>query len=65
MSDTQPELTPKQQELMNFLSQLTTTPLTRETLAEGNQLLDAAADECREQQEALRQQQVNQPQQFN
>jgi hypothetical protein len=46
----QPELTPKQQALMDFLNQLATTPLTPETLAQGNQLLDAATDEYREQQ---------------
>jgi hypothetical protein len=43
----QPELTPKQQQLMNFLEELVTTPVTPEVLARGNQLLDAAADECR------------------
>ena len=53
----QPELTPKQQQLMDFLDQLATTPLTPERLAQGNQLLDAAAQECRQQQEAIRQQQ--------
>jgi hypothetical protein len=52
----QPELTPKQQALMDFLNELTTTPLTPETLAQGNALLDDAADECRQQQEAIRQQ---------
>jgi hypothetical protein len=52
----QPELTPKQQQLMDFLDQLATTPLTPERLAQGNALLDAAADECRQQQEAIRQQ---------
>ena len=53
----QPKMTQKQQALMNFLDQLATTPLTPERLAQGNQLLDAAADECRQQQEAIRQQQ--------
>jgi hypothetical protein len=53
----QPELTPKQQALMEFLDQLATTPLTTETLAQGNALLDAAADECRQQQQELAQQQ--------
>jgi hypothetical protein len=42
---------------MEFLNQLATTPLTSEALAQGNQPLDAAADECRQQQEAIRQQQ--------
>jgi hypothetical protein len=53
----QPKLTPKQQQLMDFLDQLATAPLTNEMLAQGNALLDAAADECRQQQEAIRQQQ--------
>ncbi len=53
----QPELTPKQQALMEFLNQLVTTPVTPEVLARGNQLLDDAADECRQQQDSLRQQQ--------
>ncbi len=57
MSDTQPQLTEKQQALMNFLDQLVTTPVTPEVLARGNQLLDDAADECRQQQNSLRQQQ--------
>jgi hypothetical protein len=52
----QPQLTPKQQALMDFLNQLATTPLTPENLARGNQLLDAAADECRELQQSLQQQ---------
>ena len=53
----QPKLTPKQQQLMDFLNELATTPLTPERLARGNQLLDSAADECRQQQEVIRQQQ--------
>jgi hypothetical protein len=61
----QPELTPKQQALMNFLDQLATTPVTPEVLARGNQLLDAAADECRQQQDSLQQQQGSQSQQIN
>jgi len=52
----QPQLTAKQQQLMDFLNELATTPLTPERLAQGNALLDAAADECRQQQEAIRQQ---------
>ena len=52
----QPELTPKQQALMSFLNQLATTPLTPEVLARGNQLLDAAADECRDLQQSIKQQ---------
>lgn len=52
----QPELTPKQQALMDFLDQLATTPVTPEMLARGNQLLEAAADECREFQQSIQQQ---------
>ncbi len=53
----QPELTPKQQALMDFLDQLATTPVTPEMLAQGNQLLDAAASECRQLQQEIQQQQ--------
>jgi hypothetical protein len=52
----QPELTPKQQALMNFLDQLVTTPVTPEVLARGNQLLDAAALECRDLQQSIKEQ---------
>ncbi|HEY9653610.1 MAG TPA: hypothetical protein V6C95_23315 [Coleofasciculaceae cyanobacterium] len=55
----QPELTPKQQALMNYLNQLATTPMTPEKLAEGNRLLDAAADEYAEDYER-RQQEIHQ-----
>jgi hypothetical protein len=61
----QPELTAKQQKLMDFLNELATTPVTPELVARGNQLLDAAADECRQQQEAIRQQQASQNQQID
>jgi hypothetical protein len=57
MPDSQPELTPKQAELMEFLNDLVTAPVTPEVLARGNRLLDAAADECRQQQDSLRQEQ--------
>ena len=50
----QPELTPKQQQLMDFLNELATTQVTTEVLARGNQLLDAAALECRQQQDSHR-----------
>jgi hypothetical protein len=56
----QPELTPKQQALMDFLNELATTPLTPEALAQGNALLDDAADECRQKQEEICQQQLSQ-----
>jgi hypothetical protein len=52
----QPKLTPKQQQLMDFLNELATTPLTHERLQLGNELLDKCADECKQQQEAIRQQ---------
>ncbi len=52
----EPQLTPKQQQLMEFLNELATTPLTPEKLAQGNQLLDAAADECRDLQQSIKQQ---------
>ncbi len=52
----QPELTPKQQALMDFLNQLATMPMTPEKLAEGNRLLDDAASECRQQQQEIQQQ---------
>jgi hypothetical protein len=52
----QPELTPKQQQLMDFLNELATTPLTTEVLARGNQLLDAAVDECRDEKQSIKQQ---------
>ncbi len=42
---------------MEFLDQLVTTQVTPEVLARGNQLLDDAAEECRQQQDSLRQQQ--------
>jgi hypothetical protein len=50
------QLTQKQQRLMDFLNELATTPLTPETLAQGNRLLDEAADECRDLQQSLQQQ---------
>ena len=56
----QPELTPKQKALMDFLNELAATPLTPEALAQGNALLDDAADECRQKQEEICQQQLSQ-----
>jgi hypothetical protein len=50
------QLTQKQQLLMDFLNELATTPLTPETLAQGNRLLDEAADECRDLQQSIKQQ---------
>ncbi len=57
MMSQQPKLTPKQQALMNFLDQLATEPMTPERLTQGNQLIDAAAGECRELQQSIQQQQ--------
>lgn len=54
MPDEEVQLTEKQQQLMAFLNELATTPMTRERLAEGNRLLDDAASECREEQAKLR-----------
>jgi hypothetical protein len=51
------QLTQKQQLLMEFLNELVTAPLTPEALERGNQLLDDAAQECRQQQDLLRQEQ--------
>jgi hypothetical protein len=41
---------------MDFLNELATTPVTPEVLERGNQLLDAAADECRNLQQSIKQQ---------
>ena len=49
-------LTQKQQLLMDFLNELATTQVTPEVLARGNQLLDAAADECRDEKQSIKQQ---------
>jgi hypothetical protein len=49
-------LTQKQQLLMDFLNELATTQVTPEVLARGNQLLDEAADECRDLQQSIKQQ---------
>ena len=59
----QTELTPKQQALMDFLDKLATTPVTPEMLARGNQLLDAAALEYRQQHSSNPQQQRTSSQQ--
>ncbi len=39
-----PILTPAQQNLMNFLDKLATSPYSPELMQEGNQILDAAVD---------------------
>jgi hypothetical protein len=39
------QLTPAQQNLMNFLDKLATSPYSPELMQEGNQVLDAAVEE--------------------
>jgi hypothetical protein len=41
----EPILTPAQQNLMNFLDKLATSPYSPELMQEGNQVLDAAVEE--------------------
>ena len=41
----EPLLTPAQQNLMNFLDKLATSPYSPELMQEGNQVLDAAVEE--------------------
>lgn len=50
---TEPQLTPAQQNLMDFLNRLATTPATNELLAEGYQALDAAVEENQRLQESI------------
>jgi hypothetical protein len=49
----EPQLTPAQQHLMDFLNKLATTPATNELLAEGYQALDAAVEENQRLQESI------------
>lgn len=49
----EPQLTPAQQNLMDFLDRLATTPATNELLAEGYEALDAAVEENRRLQESI------------
>ncbi|HEY9706962.1 MAG TPA: hypothetical protein V6D48_02030 [Oculatellaceae cyanobacterium] len=49
----EPQLTPAQQNLMDFLNRLATTPATNELLAEGYQALDAAVEENQRLQESI------------
>ncbi len=41
----EPQLTPAQQNLMNFLDELATSPYSPELMQKGNQVLDAAVEE--------------------
>jgi hypothetical protein len=42
---TEPQLTPAQQALMDYLDKLATSPYSPELIQEGNQILDAAVEE--------------------
>jgi hypothetical protein len=48
-----PELTPAQQNLMNFLDRLATSPYSPQLMQEGNQILDAAVAETQQLQENI------------
>jgi hypothetical protein len=52
---TDPNLTPAQQSLMDFLNKLATAPYSPELMAEGNQALDAAVEEHRRLEETIHQ----------
>ncbi|MCA1994748.1 MAG: hypothetical protein LDL41_22275 [Coleofasciculus sp. S288] len=62
---TQPDLSPEQQNLLDFLDRLATADtVTDELLAEGYQALDAAVDELKQQQAELSKTTKNQRQSF-
>jgi hypothetical protein len=48
-----PELTPAQQNLMDFLNKLTSSPYSPELMEQGNQALDAAVAENQQLQENI------------
>ncbi len=48
-----PELTPAQQDLMDFLDKLTSSPYSPELMEQGNQALDAAVAENQQLQENI------------
>ncbi len=48
-----PELTPAQQNLINFLDKLVTSPYSPELMNEGYQALDAAVEEHRRLQDSI------------
>ena len=48
-----PELTPAQQNLMDFLNKLTSSPYSPELMEQGNQALDAAVAETQQFQENI------------
>lgn len=47
------ELTPAEQNLLNFLDKLATSPYSPELMQEGNQVLDAAVEENQRLQESI------------
>lgn len=49
----EPQLTPVQQNLMNFLNKLAIAPYSPELMQEGNQILDAAVAETQQLQENI------------
>jgi hypothetical protein len=49
----EPQLTPAQQNLMNFFDKLATTPYSSELIQEGYQALDAAVEEHRQLQDSI------------
>ncbi len=49
----EPELTPAQQNLMDFLNKLAIAPYSPELMQEGNQVLDAAVAETQQLQENI------------
>lgn len=51
--NTEPQLTPAQQTLMNFLDKLATTPYSPALINEGYQALDAAVEENQRLQESI------------
>lgn len=48
-----PQLTPAQQDLMNFLDKLATSPYSPELMQEGNRVLDAAVEENQRLQDSI------------
>lgn len=49
----EPQLTPAQQNLMNFLDKLATSPYSPKLIQEGNQILDAAIEEHQRLQDSI------------
>lgn len=49
----EPQLTPAQEELMNFLEKLATSPCTHQLMEEGYSALDAAVEESQRLQDSI------------